>query len=70
VFDWQSFRPHTLDPSKPNIMKLCDGTFKAIFERVAKEYPSIETDHWIIDIGAAKIATKPQLFDVIVTQNL
>ena len=51
-------------------MKLCDGTFKAIFERVAKEYPSIETDHWIIDIGAAKIATKPQLFDVIVTQNL
>jgi len=56
--------------TKDNIMKLADGTFRKIFEEVAKEYPDIQTDHMIIDIGAAKIAAKPEQFDVIVTLNL
>lgn len=56
--------------SKDNIMKLTDGAFHDMFTMVSKEYPQIEADHYIIDIGSARIASKPHLFDVIVTENL
>jgi isocitrate dehydrogenase len=51
-------------------MKLTDGLFHKTFDAIAKEYPEIETDHWIIDIGAARLASNPKQFDVIVTGNL
>ncbi len=56
--------------SKDNIMKLTDGAFHDAFNRIAKEYPQIEADHYIVDIGSARIASKPHIFDVIVTENL
>tara|TARA_B100001123_G_scaffold325630_1_gene366045 strand:+ start:1448 stop:2926 length:1479 start_codon:yes stop_codon:yes gene_type:complete len=56
--------------SKDNIMKMSDGCFHQAFDRVATEYPDIENEHYIIDIGSARIAAKPHLFDVIVTENL
>jgi len=56
--------------SKDNIMKMTDGAFHKIFNEVAKEYPEITTDHYIIDIGSALLADKPEIFDVIVTLNL
>ncbi|MBN8828609.1 MAG: NADP-dependent isocitrate dehydrogenase [Sphingobacteriia bacterium] len=56
--------------SKDNIMKMTDGIFHNVFDEIAKEYPEIETNHMIIDIGAARLATKPENFDVIVTSNL
>jgi len=56
--------------SKDNIMKLTDGLFHKTFDQIAKEYPQIQTDHFIIDIACAKLATKPEIFDVIVTMNL
>ncbi len=56
--------------SKDNIMKMTDGLFHKTFDRIAKEYPEIQTDHYIVDIGSARLATKPELFDVIVTENL
>ncbi len=56
--------------TKDNIMKLTDGAFHKMFDEVAQEYPDIESEHWIIDIGAAKFADKPELFDVIVLPNL
>jgi isocitrate dehydrogenase len=56
--------------TKDNIMKLTDGLFHEVFNEVAEEYPDLETDHWIIDIGAAKLADDPSRFDVIVTPNL
>lgn len=56
--------------SKDNIMKMSDGLFHKVFNEIAKEYPKIATDHYIIDIGSARIACKPELFDVIVTSNL
>ncbi|MCP5505363.1 MAG: NADP-dependent isocitrate dehydrogenase [Chlamydiales bacterium] len=55
---------------KDNIMKLSDGLFHQVFDRVSKEYPSIESDHWIVDIGAAKLADTPEVFDVVVMPNL
>ena len=56
--------------SKDNIMKLTDGMFHNVFNEIAKEYPNIITDHHIIDIATAKLAAKPEMFDVIVTLNL
>lgn len=56
--------------SKDNIMKQTDGLFHQVFEEIAKEYPEIKNEHWIIDIGAAKLADTPEYFDVIVMANL
>jgi isocitrate dehydrogenase len=56
--------------TKDNIMKITDGLFHQVFDEVAKEYPSIEANHMIIDIGAARIARRPTDFDVVVTLNL
>jgi isocitrate dehydrogenase len=56
--------------TKDNIMKMTDGLFHKTFDRIAAEYPDIEHDHWIIDIGSALIADSPERFDVIVTGNL
>ncbi|AQG79533.1 NADP-dependent isocitrate dehydrogenase [Spirosoma montaniterrae] len=56
--------------TKDNIMKQTDGLFHKVFDEVAKEYPDIENEHWIVDIGAAKLADTPEAFDVIVMPNL
>jgi isocitrate dehydrogenase len=56
--------------SKDNIMKITDGLFHKVFNEIALEYPDLENDHKIIDIGSAVLANKPEKFDVIVTLNL
>lgn len=56
--------------TKDNIMKQTDGLFHQVFDEIAAEYPQIENEHWIIDIGAAKMADTPEVFDVIVMPNL
>jgi len=56
--------------TKDNIMKMTDGLFHRIFDEVAAAYPDIENEHWIVDIGAAKLADTPEAFDVVVMPNL
>lgn len=56
--------------TKDNIMKQTDGMFHSLFDKIAQEYPEIETEHKIIDIGSALLAERPEIFDVIVTLNL
>ncbi|MEM6336516.1 MAG: NADP-dependent isocitrate dehydrogenase [Bacteroidota bacterium] len=56
--------------TKDNIMKHTDGLFHRVFEEVAEEYPDIQSEHQIIDIGSARVAAQPERFDVIVTLNL
>ena len=56
--------------TKDNIMKLSDGLFHKVFEEIAAEYTDIENEHWIIDIGTAKLADTPEIFDVLVLPNL
>ena len=51
-------------------MKMTDGTFHKSFDKIRAYYPQIETDHYIIDIGSARIATRPEDFDIVVTSNL
>ncbi|OZG32122.1 NADP-dependent isocitrate dehydrogenase [Rickettsia endosymbiont of Culicoides newsteadi] len=56
--------------SKDNIMKMSDGIFHKVFEEIANEYKQIQGDYYLIDIGTARLAAQPELFDVIVTSNL
>ena len=56
--------------SKDNIMKMTDGTFHKSFNEMSQYYPTLKTDHYIIDIGSARIATRPEDFDIVVTSNL
>lgn len=56
--------------TKDNILKLTDGLFHKIFEEIGKDYPDLEKEHWIVDIGAAKLADTPEAFDLIVLPNL
>ncbi len=55
---------------KDNIMKVTDGLFHKIFDEIAAEYPEIESNQQIIDIGTARVATAPERYDVIVSPNL
>jgi isocitrate dehydrogenase len=56
--------------TKDNIMKMTDGLFHRVFDEIRTEYTDIESDHWIIDIGTARLATRPADFDVVVLPNL
>ena len=55
---------------KDNIMKMTDGLFARVFEEVAAEYPDLEHEQMIVDIGAARLADTPEAFDVVVMPNL
>ncbi|QTN39842.1 NADP-dependent isocitrate dehydrogenase [Cryomorphaceae bacterium] len=55
---------------KDNIMKLTDGAFHDMFKEIGAEYPDIEQEVQIIDIGAARLASNPLNYDVVVTLNL
>jgi len=55
---------------KDNIMKHTDGMFHKTFKKVGEEYPELEKEVQIIDIGAARLAARPDRYDVVVTLNL
>jgi isocitrate dehydrogenase len=56
--------------TKDNIMKMTDGLFHRLFDEIGAEYPDILREHLIVDIGAARLASRPGDFDVIVVPNL
>ena len=72
AFEYARQRPRKMltAMSKDNIMKLTDGLFHEVFDTVAKEYPDVETEHLIADIGMARLADSPERFDTIVLLNL
>lgn len=56
--------------SKDNIMKFTDGIFHKAFDSVSKDFQDIIANHYIVDIGTARLANSPEIFDIIVTSNL
>lgn len=56
--------------TKDNIMKMTDGLFHSVFDEIGAQYPDIEKEHMIVDIGAARLADSPEHFDVLVLPNL
>lgn len=55
---------------KANIMKLTDGLFLECFREVARKYPQIESQELLVDNTCMQLVTRPEQFDVIVTENL
>src|SRR5260370_8266445 len=55
---------------KDNIMKLTDGLFHKIFDKIAAEYPDIASENWIVDLGPAKLSDPPDAFDSLLIPNL
>jgi len=56
--------------TKANIMKLSEGTMKRAFEKVALDYPDIESWHVIVDNAAHQLVKRPEQFEVLVTTNM
>jgi isocitrate dehydrogenase (NAD+) len=55
---------------KANIMKHTDGLFYDVAREVAKEYPDIEYDEWLVDAMSMQLVVRPENYDVLVLPNL
>jgi len=55
---------------KANIMKLSDGLFLDCFRRVAAEYPDVAADDRIVDAACMRLVMNPEVFDVLLLENL
>ncbi|REK11406.1 MAG: isocitrate/isopropylmalate dehydrogenase family protein [Planctomycetota bacterium] len=55
---------------KANIMKHTDGLWLDVARNVAKEYTDIEFEDRIVDNMCMQLVQKPELYDVMVLQNL
>jgi isocitrate dehydrogenase (NAD+) len=56
--------------AKANIMKYTDGLFYVVAREVAKEYPDIEYDEYLVDNMCMQLVQKPENFDVLLLPNL
>ena len=68
----QNGRDRVTVVTKANIVKLSDGRFLQVAERVSQDYPGIEWDGWYIDIMTAKLldTARRSDFQVFVMPNL
>ena len=55
---------------KANIMKHTDGLWLQVSRNVATEYPDIEFEDRIVDNMCMQLVQKPELYDVLVLENL
>jgi isocitrate dehydrogenase (NAD+) len=55
---------------KANIMKLSDGLFLDCFRRVAAGYPDVASDDRIVDATCMRLVMNPEVFDVLLLENL
>ncbi len=55
---------------KANIMKLTDGMFLDEFYKAAEDYPDVTADDVIVDNCCMQLVTRPEQYDVLVTENL
>ena len=56
--------------SKYNMLRVSDGLFRDVALDVAKDYPDIAVDTFIIDDFLCRMITRPQQLDVVVMPNL
>ncbi|HEY7466918.1 MAG TPA: isocitrate/isopropylmalate family dehydrogenase [Dehalococcoidia bacterium] len=65
-------RNHVTVVHKANIIKLSDGMFLDVAREVAKDYPEVQWDDWIVDIMTAALVNPQRRtqFSVIAAPNL
>ncbi len=69
AFARQNGRKKVTCVHKANAVSLTDGLFLKVFREVAKQYPDIAFDDYMVDATAFYMVTEPKMFDVIVTSN-
>jgi len=55
---------------KHNVLKITDGIFLDACHQVAKDFPEVKVDDFIVDAMMAHVVRAPKRFDVIVTTNM
>lgn len=55
---------------KSNVMQFGHDLWQRAFAEVAADYPEIETGHYFVDALAMQLIRKPELFDVVVANNM
>ncbi|MTH94823.1 NADP-dependent isocitrate dehydrogenase [Roseibium sp. RKSG952] len=56
--------------TKDHVLPITDGLFHEVFDDIGQDFPEIETDHWNVATGTARLAIAPGQFDVIVTSSM
>ena len=72
AFDWAraNGKRRVCMSDKANAMRHGHDLWQRAYKQVAREYPEIQASHLYIDVLAMKMVQAPELFDVIVTNNL
>ncbi|MFN3165513.1 MAG: 3-isopropylmalate dehydrogenase [Phycisphaeraceae bacterium] len=63
-------RKHLTLVHKTNVLTHCGGTWFDTFTEIAKAYPEVETGYHHVDACCMYMATKPEVYDVIVVPNM
>jgi len=72
AFDWAraNGRRRVCMSDKANAMRHGHDLWQRAYKQVARDYPEIQASHLYIDVLAMKMVQAPEMFDVIVTNNL
>ncbi len=63
-------RKHLTLVHKTNVLTFCGDLWKRTFDRVAKDYPTVQVGYHHVDACCMYMATRPELYDVIVVPNM
>jgi 3-isopropylmalate dehydrogenase len=55
---------------KTNVLTYCGKTWATAFKEIGREYPEIEQDYNHVDACCMYMATKPEVYDVVVVPNM
>jgi 3-isopropylmalate dehydrogenase len=66
----QRRRRHVSAIHKANVLKISDGLFLEVCRSVARGFPEVTLDEFIVDAMLAHVVRAPKRFDVILTTNM
>src|SRR5690554_4233901 len=55
---------------KSNVLTYAHNLWQRAFKDMARDYPDVRTDHYLVDAITMKMVREPEIFDVIVTCNI
>ena len=62
-------RGHVTSVDKANVLET-SRMWRRVVNELAPEYPDVAVEHMLVDNAAMQLATTPQQFDVLVTENM
>jgi 3-isopropylmalate dehydrogenase len=65
----ESRRGHLTSVDKANVLET-SRMWRRVVDEIAPEYPQVRVEHMLVDNAAMQLATTPEQFDVLVTENM